>query len=264
MSNWGAAGYNSGQSFPTVVSLYFNVIFFVIVLLAWNALVRPLAPGLTFSGADLMVVHLLLAVASSLAGHDILQIHWPHIAHVIWYATPENEWAELFHQYVPSWLAIKSRQDLAPFYYGESSLYAWKHLRLWLAPVFWWSSLLVVLTGMMVALALLVRRQWIHHEKLTYPIIQIPLELTRGTGSGILRDRLFWLGAVLAGAMNLLNGLHFLYPAVPSVGGAGHGADRQAACRQQFEQWPAGRIGRILGCHGRSLMALSHGANFVL
>ena len=108
------------------------------------------------------------------------------------------------------------------FYHGESSLYIWSNLRLWLRPVLWWSALLIVLTGMMLCLTVLIRRQWIRHERLTYPIIQIPLLLTERSGGGLFSNRLFWIGFIVAGMINLVNGIHFLFPVVPSVGGIGH------------------------------------------
>ena len=125
MINWGPGGYNTGQSFPTVVSLYFNVIFILLLLIGWNFLARLLAPQGLLRDGELMVIYLLLAVASSLAGHDMLQIFWPLMTQSIWYATPENEWMKLFHHHIPDWLTIKDRDALAPFYHGESTLYIW-------------------------------------------------------------------------------------------------------------------------------------------
>ena len=222
MINWGPSGYQSGQSFPTVVSLYFNVIFITLLLLGWNHLARYVAPQKRLSDAELMVIYILLSLASSLAGHDMLQIFWPLMTQSIWYAQPENEWAKLFHHHIPNWLTIKDRAALAPFYHGESSLYIWNHLRLWLKPVLWWSALIIALTWMMLCFTVLIRRQWVYHERLTYPIIQIPLQITERSGGVLFKNRLFWIGFSIAGIINLINGIHFLVPAVPSVGGIGH------------------------------------------
>lgn len=60
--------------------------------------------------------------------------------------------------------------------------------------------------------------KWIKHEKLAYPIIQIPIAMTEEGGS-FFKDRLMWLGFLIAGGINLINGLHFLYPQVPGLGG---------------------------------------------
>ncbi|MBI1925211.1 hypothetical protein HYR99_13295, partial [Candidatus Poribacteria bacterium] len=84
----------------------------------------------------------------------------------------------------------------------------------------------------------LVRKQWTEHEKLSYPIIQLPLELTTGGGtSGILTSQMMWLGFGIAGAIDILNGLNFLYPVVPSLGG------RLYDLRPFFNQKPWSAIG---------------------
>ncbi len=64
----------------------------------------------------------------------------------------------------------------------------------------------------------LIRRAWVEQEKLSYPIIQLPLELTRnGTGSVLFSNRLFLFGFSLTTMITLLNGLHFHYPTVPNL-----------------------------------------------
>ena len=68
----------------------------------------------------------------------------------------------------------------------------------------------------MVSVNSLVHKQWTENEKLSYPIIQLPLKLTIGGGaSGILKSRIMWIGFVLAGTIDILNGLNFLFPSVP-------------------------------------------------
>ncbi len=239
MINWGPSGYSSGQSFPTVSTVYFNVIFIILLLMAINPLLRTIRENASLSDGELMVVYLLLSIASSLAGHDTLQILWPLLTYPIWFASPENEWGELFHQHMPPWLTIKERSVLATFYQGEGSLHTSEHLQLWMTPVLSWCSLIIVLTCMMLCITLLIRQQWVTHEKLSYPVIQIPLHLTEKGGRSLLTNRLFLLGAILAGGMNLLNGLHFLFPTVPGLGGSLYNLG------QYFQTKPLNAIGRL-------------------
>ncbi len=239
MINWGPSGYSTGQSFPTVSTVYFNVVFVVLVLMALNPLLGTIRKSARLSDAELMAVYLLLSIASSLAGHDTLQILWPLLTYPIWFASPENEWGELFHRLMPDWLTIKDRGALSAFYQGDSSLHTLTHLQLWLPPVLWWSALIIVLTCMMLCFTVLIRHQWVTHEKLSYPVIQIPLHLTERNGGVLLRNRLFLVGAVLAGGINLLNGLHFLFPVVPGLGGSLYNLG------QHFQTKPLNAIGRL-------------------
>ncbi|MDD9972653.1 MAG: hypothetical protein OXU27_01540, partial [Candidatus Poribacteria bacterium] len=239
MINWGPSGYGTGQSFPTVSTVYFNVIFVVLILMAANPLLRVIQKSAPLTDAELMVVYLLVSIASSIAGHDTLQILWPLLTYPIWFASPENEWGELFHRHMPDWLTIKERGVLASFYQGDDSLHTVQHLQLWMPPVLWWSALIIVLTCMMLCITILIRHQWVNHEKLSYPVIQIPLHLTENGGRILLSNRLFLLGAVLAGGINLLNGLHFLFPVVPGLGGSLYNLG------QYFQTKPLNAIGRL-------------------
>lgn len=220
MINWGPSGYGSGQSFPTVITLYFNVVFVLLLLMGWNVAARRAAPRFALSDVELFVIYVLLSVGSSIAGHDTLQILWPLLTYPAWFSTAENDWADLFGQFIPEWLAPKGRDDLAHLFLGDSSLYTGDHVSALLGPVLWWSSLVVVVTTMMLCLTVLIRRQWIVHERLSYPVIQIPLQLTDGGGKRLFASRAFWVGCAIAGGMNVVNGLHHLVPAVPGLGGS--------------------------------------------
>ena len=63
MINWGPSGYSTGQSFPTVSTVYFNVIFIVLILMALNPLLRSIRKSSSFTDAELMVVYLLVSIA---------------------------------------------------------------------------------------------------------------------------------------------------------------------------------------------------------
>jgi hypothetical protein len=128
MINWGPSGYGSGQSFPTVITVYFNVVFVLLLLLAWNGVARRTARRLAFSDIELFVIYILLSVASSIAGHDTLQILWPLLTYPAWFATEENNWAELFDRFLPEWLVPKGRDSLGRLFLGASSLYTAEHV----------------------------------------------------------------------------------------------------------------------------------------
>ena len=53
-ANWGAGGYVTGQSFPTIVSLYFNAIFLLVVLIGIDFLLRRVSLRLALSKEELL------------------------------------------------------------------------------------------------------------------------------------------------------------------------------------------------------------------
>merc|ERR1712138_110845 len=61
-------------------------------------------------------------------------------------------------------------------------------------------------------------KQWVESERLSYPIIQLPVEMTQSK-SHFFRSPLMWLGFTLGITINMINGLNFLFPHLPSLGG---------------------------------------------
>ena len=47
------------------------------------------------------------------------------------FATPENDWENLFAKYIPSWLSVSNKSILQPYYVGESTSYIGKHIQPW-------------------------------------------------------------------------------------------------------------------------------------
>ncbi len=60
------------------------------------------------------------------------------------------------------------------------------------------------------------RRQWMDRERLTFPIAQLPIEMTEPR-TGFFRNRLMWLGFAIAAGLESMNSLNFLYPNIPYV-----------------------------------------------
>lgn len=106
---------SADQSYPTTVSLYFNVIFSIFILALLNSLINRLSPEDALKQGELLTVYTMLAIASSISGCDFSIVLISIIPHAFWFATPENEWAELFHQHVPDWIVVRDHQVLIPF-----------------------------------------------------------------------------------------------------------------------------------------------------
>ncbi len=207
-----------GTTYLTVVSLFFNVTFTLLVLVALNALCKQIVPKGALKQGELLTIYVMLCLGSSIAGNNFLLNLVLTLGFPFWYATPENEWSQLFFRFVPDWLAVKDKAALQGFYKGESSIYIMEYLTIWLKPLAFWAAFSMVLIFTLLCAVALVRKQWTESEKLSYPIIQVPLELTRnGTGSGLFSNRLFLLGFGLMATITVINGLHFHYPVVPNL-----------------------------------------------
>jgi hypothetical protein len=198
----------------TLVSPFSNAVFTLFVLLLVNALLKRGAPRLAFTPAELLLVYIMVTMVSTISGHAMMAILMGTMAHPFWFASPENEWEQLFLHHVPSWLTVHESQWLQGYYEGESSIFLIEHIRIWLVPVLVWSGFIFVLYGSLLCIGLLLRKQWIEHEKLSFPLTQLPLQMT--TNRSFFRLRPLWIGFSLAAAIRLLAGLHDLFPVVPA------------------------------------------------
>ncbi|HEX29620.1 TPA: hypothetical protein ENG04_06015, partial [Candidatus Poribacteria bacterium] len=200
---------------PVTISLFFNVIFVISVLLGFNLFLRKLSPRLTLKQGELITIYTMLSIASGVAGHDMLEILLPMLGHAFWFATPENEWKDLFWNYLPRWLTVSDKAALKGYYRG-GELYTLYQLKNWGVPILWWTTFVTVLVFVMLCINVILRKQWTEREKLSYPIIQLPLEMTRGDFR-LFRNHLLWIGFAIAAILDTLNQLHAMYPEIPAI-----------------------------------------------
>ena len=199
---------------PTIVSLIFTVVFNVLVLIGLNQIFKRFLPQMALSQGEFLVIYVMLSVASATAGHSMMEILVSTLGHAFWFATPENDWKALFWRYIPSWLAVADKSVLSGYYEGDSTLYTKEHLLGWLTPVMNWFAFLFTMLFVMVCINLIVRKPWTEDEKLAYPIIQLP---ARMTSEDFFTNRLMWIAFGLVAAFDIVNGLHHVFPAIPSV-----------------------------------------------
>jgi hypothetical protein len=213
-----------GGTYPSVITLLFNVVFSLFVLVWLNLLLRRYIPKLALSRNDLLVIYVMLAVGCSLNGTDVMQTLVYIVGTGFWYATPENEWAELFHRFLPSWLTISDKNTLQGFFEGGGTFYRWDVFRAWMVPIAFWCGFTFALVWTMLCINVLIRKQWIERERLTYPIIRLPYEMAGE--ARFFQNRVIWMGFAIAAGINLLNGLAYLYPQIPMIPVKQHGIYR--------------------------------------
>jgi len=207
--------WNTGHS--TCLSLMWHVVLNLLFLILINLfLLKRFFPKYAFTQSEFIAIYAMLTLAGGIAGRDMLQILIPVIGWPFWFATAENEWAQLFHRYIPRWLTVSDKKVLKDFYDGKSSLYKLENLQAWLKPVLWWTAFIVALGFVMICFIVLIRRQWTRNERLSYPIIQLPMAITEDGGtSKFFKNKLLWIGFSCAATLNIINGLHHFYPALP-------------------------------------------------
>ncbi|HHZ89930.1 TPA: hypothetical protein EYN98_08695 [Candidatus Poribacteria bacterium] len=201
---------------PTWVVPLSNVLFFILVLILLNIGLKNIHPRMALRQSELMGLYVMLSIASTLCSHDIMERLMGTITHGLGLATPENDWKALFGKDLPIWLTVQDDRILEGYYQGDATFYRRNILLAWSSPVLWWTGFMIVLSFVMISVSVLVRKQWTERERLTYPIIQLPLEMTSEM-SLFFQSRVMWLGFAIAAGISILNGLHHFWPILPSL-----------------------------------------------
>ena len=187
---------------------------------AVNPLLKAVSPGAGLHRREILLVYIMAVMASPIpslfAAKFIVQVTVP-----FYYATPENEWRELILPYIPDWLMLDDPQVLDAFYegLGRGEPVPWS---VWLPVLLCWMPLVAALFGVMIASMVILRRQWVDHERLIYPLVQVPLAMTQEGGAGerlnpFFKNPVMWVGFAIPGVWGTLHGLHNYFPDILPV-----------------------------------------------
>jgi len=212
LKSWWIAGVGSLLSGP-ILTLF--------LLLAVNSLLTWLWPGRALTRIELLTIYGMGMVSLGFLGHGGLPYMVSHITYPFYMATPANNWQHTILPYIPTWLAPSTTEASYWFWEGapRASDIPWAA---WFSPALYWSLFTIALFAGMYCLGALLSKDWIEHQRLTYPLVDVPLSLIgdadRPTlGTGILHSRLFWLGFAIPAFVGMLGWLHGLYPNLPTL-----------------------------------------------
>ena len=197
------------------MSLPMAVLFALLVLIVLNLAIKKFWPLWALSQAELMFIYTMNTVAIYIGGIGMMQFLTPALVGWKHFATHENKW-ENWHRFVPAW-AVPDSSVIGEYYSGKSSFFTPAHLLGWAVPIAVWTGFIFTLLFCFYCIATLMRRQWVDRERLIFPIVLIPLEITRDGGSTPLwTNRLLWLGVGLPVVFESMAAIHFtLLPTFP-------------------------------------------------
>lgn len=201
-----------------LTALPISAVFLLAVLVLVNAPLRRLGRGL--AGGELLTVFCMALVGAGIASFGLTGLLIPYLAGPLYFATPENQYGAGILRYLPSWLLAPGVQAARALYEG---LPAGQHLpwAAWLVPLAAWSVLVGAVYLVFFCLCALLRRPWADDEKLVFPLVQLPIELTQYDGERaslprLLRDPVLWVAFLVPFTIHTVNGLHRYLPALPS------------------------------------------------
>lgn len=190
-----------------------------LILLFLNLLVRRCAPRQALSRGELLSIFILALVANATPVF-LMYFQLAAIVSPYYFASPENRWKSDLIPYMRPWLIVSDRRHAVEWFYEglppDESI-PWGA---WLLPLTFWIPFLATILGVSYLLTVLFRRQWIDHEKLAYPLMQVPLQMVREADPGerpLLRHSLFWWGVMGPLGIAILAVWHAFVPAVPAL-----------------------------------------------
>ena len=194
------SAFEAHSSYLSITHLPMAALFpFMLVVFVVNGLLKRFAPTRIFTAPELIIIFFIVFTASAIPGWAFTT-YWvavPSIPH--YYANAENRYVELFFEYLPTWLIIPDeRRAVHWFYEGlpSSGIIPWRD---WIIPMSWWGTFFLALFFASASLMVILRKQWIERERLTFPLARVPLLLIEEDGSDsvlprIARSKVFWYG----------------------------------------------------------------------
>jgi len=211
---------------PTTISLLFNTVFILLCLTVLNKIVSIYAPRCALHRGELLLIYTVLCIGSCVSGHDMLEVFVPMLTYSFKHATSANNWANLINPHLRKSLFISDELIYKGYYVGNDTIWRLKYIKAWLPVTIYWTLFVSLLLFVMLCLNSLLRKQWTDSERLTYPIVQLPLQITSEQAfqpKGIFFNRLFWMGFLVAGLIDQINSLNYYYPSIPTVFTPGFG-----------------------------------------
>ena len=199
---------------PAAIFTFFLLVAVVNVLL--GVIHRPLA----LTPSELAVAYIMMLIANTIPSRGFTSYLIPIMTSAYYYATPENNWAEVIHPYLPDWIVVQDSRAIWQLYEGspEGSV-PWGA---WIGPLAYWLLFAITLYLVMVCMMVILRKQWVEHERLIFPMAQLPIAMIQDDERGSLIKPLFknipmWLGFAIPFIIASINALHNYYPFVPRI-----------------------------------------------
>jgi len=186
-----------------------------------------------FSGAEIMTVWAVLLVASGIPGSGLLRMMVPQAAGFKYGITPDNLWEERLGPYLKPYMVVMDQDAATSFFAGMPDAPRIRWAPSWASWGDWdsvpWSAWAepalgygVMTFGVFlgcVSLASILRKQWVERERYPYPLVALPLELTRESEEGrglpaLCRSPLFLVTAGVVITLHAYAALCRMYPAL--------------------------------------------------
>ncbi len=199
-----------------LTSFPISAFFALCALIGFNTLLAQWRKA--FTSAEILLVYTMALVAAGIPSFGWTGLLIPYLAGPFYFATPENNWAQILHPHLPKFLFPLQRETAIWLYEGlpKGAPIPWGD---WLTPLAMWTLLGWCVYGVFFCLSALLRKPWVERERLVFPLMQLPLQMAGVTKSerSFFRNFGMWLGFTIAFFVHAINGLRYYLPFLPSL-----------------------------------------------
>ena len=204
--------------------------FYILLLTTLMAgLIRRILPNAgLITGPELLVIWIQMVIGSGIAYTGLSRTFFINLTAPFQFATAENNWQQVLQPLLPQWLYPDERA-VEGLYNGliNGRQMGWLEVianipwHYWVLPLLTWGLFIFLCYTVMLALINLLSRQWIHNERINFPLLSVPRIMedhyvNKTFGSFLLNPYLLW-GLSIPIFLHLLNGLNYYYPTVPNI-----------------------------------------------
>ncbi len=193
------------------------ILLLLVVIGLLNPLIGRIKSSLRYDASEVITVYLMTLIGTPLVATGWAQTLLPMQVSPYYYATPENNYQRDFFGHLKSWFGPSEPETVRGFFEGGAQGIPWLQ---WLPMLLIWGLLSLVIYATFYCVVILVKKQWIERERLSFPLLKLPLEMIQGVTDGkhsLLRNKLTWLGACVPFILHTVNGLNAYLPGIPAI-----------------------------------------------
>lgn len=196
---------------------------FMLVVTA-NLVLRTRLHWEGLSASELLTVLAMGLISAMIPARGLTGIWLAMMAAPFYLSNPENGWIDYVQPHLPAYLYPTNDNGQTQYLYEGLPRNAAIPWDVWAGPLFWWITL--ILAGFTVCLCIVVilRKQWVEHERLDYPLIAPITDLIDSSNDGTpaqwptrFKGWRFWIGFGLAFGIIAWNGINYFAPTWPRI-----------------------------------------------
>ncbi len=205
------------HNLSTPAALFVFLVFVAVI----NVILGSLRRSFALSRSELATVYIMAMIATVIPTIRFTGYVLPIIAGLYYFATAENDWANLIHPNMPEWITPKDPDAITYFYEGllEGRSVPWDE---WFEPILYWCLFIVTLYFVMICMMVILRKQWMEKERLLYPLVQVPLEMIqdderRSLIKPFFKSPVMWIGFAIPFIIGNVNAFHNYFHFIPNI-----------------------------------------------